>query len=418
MDAADTLTAIVEEHADEAAFLWLQRGAAVTAPNYDPQQFADLDERLAAHVDGLRVAGEAGWQCVAQALDNQGPEDFFPAAVLALEAQDARFDDLIERAAAVPAVAPGLVSALGWVEPAQLGARVKDLLRSELPLARKLGIAACALHRRDPGAVLAEAVADQADSVRIRALRAAGELGRTDLLPQALALAGEAKPDLRFRAAWSGVLLGDRRHALDALRAIALEPGPRQLQALQLALQAMDPEAGHALLAACEPLPGAQRLRIIGAGFSGDARYAPWLIEQMVAPETARIAAEAFVLITGVDFNAQQMEVPPPDGFEDGPSEDPDDENVDVPEDVALPWPDVQRIRQWWAAHAARFAPGQRFFMGAPVTDAACVQVLRTGFQRQRVAAALHRTLLQPGVPLFPTSAPAWRQQRWLAQLG
>lgn len=414
----DTLTAVIAEHVEEAAFLWLQRTHAVHAPNYAPTQFADLDERLAAHLDGLRVADDDGWQCAAEALENEGPEDFFPAAVLALEATDGRFDDLLVRAQAAPQAVPGLMSALGWVEPTQLGGRVKSLLDSEAPLARKLGIAACALHRRDPGTVLDAALADAADSVRIRALRAAGELGRTDLLPRVLALLGEAKPELRFWAAWSAVLLGDRRHALDALRACALEPGPRQMRAFQLALQALDVGAGHELLSECADLPSAARLRIVGTGFVGDARYAPWLIEQMVQPATARIAAEAFVGITGVDFNLEQMEVPPPDDFEDGPSEDPDDENVDLPEDVALPWPDVERVRRWWQANASRFTPGVRCFLGQPVSGAACVQTLREGFQRRRVAAALHRSLLEPGMPLFATSAPAWRQQRWLDQLG
>jgi len=44
--------------------------------------------------------------------------------------------------------------------------------------------------------------------------------------------------------------------------------------------------------------------------------------------------------------------------------------------------------------------------------------VLRTGFQRQRTAAAEWLCLLQPGTPLFNTAAPAWRQQRGLTQMG
>jgi len=56
--AAPVIESILAEHADEASFLWLQRTSAVHAPNYSPQQFADLDERLAAHIDGLRKAGK------------------------------------------------------------------------------------------------------------------------------------------------------------------------------------------------------------------------------------------------------------------------------------------------------------------------------------------------------------------------
>ena len=88
------LDSIVEQHVEEATFLWTQRDNAVHAPNYSPQQFTDLDERLEAHIDGLRVAGEEGVKTAETILDNEGAEDFFPAAVLAIEARDGRFDVL------------------------------------------------------------------------------------------------------------------------------------------------------------------------------------------------------------------------------------------------------------------------------------------------------------------------------------
>ncbi|MGJ7614531.1 MULTISPECIES: TIGR02270 family protein [unclassified Variovorax] len=412
--SAQPLASMVEEHADEAGFLWLQRSSAVHAPNYGPPQLADLDERLSAHIDGLRVAADAGWAQAQAMLDNEGAEDFFVAGVLAIEAVDGRFDALVARAKDLPEVVPGLISALGWVEPQHLGGRVKALLDDPSPLKRKLGVAACALHRRDPGPVLDELVVAAPDSVRIRALRAAGELGRIDLLPAAQAVLGEVKAELRFWAAWSAVLLGDRAQALETLAAFALQAGPRQPRAFQLALQAMDVAAGHELLLAAAGLPDAQRLRILGAGFIGDARYVPWLIEQMAQPAVARIAGEAFATITGADFNGEQMEIPPPDDFEDGPTDDPDDENVELPQDIALPWPDAPRIHSWWQANQPRFLQGTRSFMGAPVSADSCVGVLRSGFQRQRVAAALHLSLGVPQAPLFATGAPAWRQRRWL----
>jgi uncharacterized protein (TIGR02270 family) len=132
----------------------------------------------------------------------------------------------------------------------------------------------------------------------------------------------------------------------------------------------------------------------------------------MANPALARIAAEAFVNIAGPNFNIEQMEAPPPDGFEDGPSDDPDDEQVDVPEDVALPWPDAARIASWWSAQQGRFEAGRRYFLGKPATPAHCRDVLATGFQRQRIAAALFLPILAPGSVLFNCSAPAWRQTR------
>jgi len=56
-----------------------------------------------------------------------------------------------------------------------------------------------------------------------------------------------------------------------------------------------------------------------------------------------------------------------------------------------------------------------RHFMGEPPTTAHGLSVLRTGFQRQRAAAAEYLCLLNPGTPLFNVAAPARRQQRVLA---
>jgi hypothetical protein len=52
--------------------------------------------------------------------------------------------------------------------------------------------------------------------------------------------------------------------------------------------------------------------------------------------------------------------------------------------------------------------------MGAVPTPATWLEVLKTGFQRQRIVAAEYHTLLTPVTPLFNTSPPTWRQQRLL----
>ena len=66
---------------------------------------------------------------------------------------------------------------------------------------------------------------------------------------------------------------------------------------------------------------------------------------------------------------------------------------------------------------AAASRQGTRYFMGAPVTREHCIDVLKNGYQRQRILAAHYLCLLEPGTPLFNTSAPAWRQQRLLADM-
>ena len=407
---------IITEHTDEASFIWLQRIHALNAPNYSPQQFADLDERLEAHIDGLRVAGDEGWQLAEAALENEGPEDFFPAAVLAIEAADDRFDKLIDRVKAIPEAIPGMVSALNWVSAEHLVGRVKAMLDDSMPLKQMLGLAACALHRKNPPNLEQYLTSTEA-KVRARALRTAGELGRIDFLPLIRNCLADPKVEARFWATWSTVLLGDRTHALEALSAYAIKNGAHQMRAFQLTLLAMPPAQGQALLQQLPNSPDAERLHIIGAGYIEMIQAVPWLLEQMTLPQYARIAAEAFVNITGADFNLDQLEALPPEDYEDGPTDDPDDENVELPEDIALPWPDLEKIKVWWTKNQARFQFNHRYFLGSPITREHCIQVLKEGFQRQRVMAAYHLSLLQPGTQLFPIAAPAWRQKEMLDKL-
>jgi uncharacterized protein (TIGR02270 family) len=174
---------------------------------------------------------------------------------------------------------------------------------------------------------------------------------------------------------------------------------------------------GHAALQSLAKQAGEVRWLSEGCGIVGDPTYVSWLIGQMKNAATSRLAGEAFSLITGADLDRLQLFRPQPDDFEGGPTENPEDENVEMDPDEGLMWPDPERVQAWWDANKLRFQPGQRYFMGAPVTREHCIDVLKHGYQRQRILAAHYLCLLNPGTPLFNTSAPAWRQQKLLAQM-
>ena len=179
----------------------------------------------------------------------------------------------------------------------------------------------------------------------------------------------------------------------------------------------MTASAAHGVLRQLAKESPQRRWLIQGSGIAGDPAYVPWLISHTREEKTSRLAGEAFSLITGADLSALNLERPQPEGFESGPNDDPEDENVDMDPDDGLPWPDPDKVEKWWAATAGRFQKGTRYFMGAPVTREHCIDVLKNGYQRQRILAAQYLCLLDPGTPLFNTSAPAWRQQRLLAKM-
>ena len=179
----------------------------------------------------------------------------------------------------------------------------------------------------------------------------------------------------------------------------------------------MTASASECLLRELARDPADLRWLIQGSGIVGDPFDVPWLIGHMGKPDTARLAGEAFTLITGIDLDKVQLEGQRPEDFESGPNDSPDDKNVEMDPDDGLPWPDQQKIDEWWTANEARFQKGTRYFMGAPVTREHCIDILKNGYQRQRILAAHYLCLLEPGTPLFNTSAPAWRQRRLLATM-
>jgi uncharacterized protein (TIGR02270 family) len=342
----------------------------------------------------------------------------FAVTVRAIEEKDERrLDKLFALVAAVPPAQPGLISAFGWVSAQHLQGTGARFLTSPEPFKREVGIAACVMHRVDAGAALNAAIADPDVSLRARALRAAGELGRRDLLAVGTAALADEDAACRFQAARSATLLGDRNKAVDTLKDVALNEEPHRVCALQLVLKLLPPPQVNEFLKILARNPANQRLLIRGAGIAGDPYYVPWLIRQMEDLKLARLAGESFSFITGLDLAYLDLERKPPEGVEFGPNDDPEDDNVAMDEDDSLPWPDQARIQGWWDANKFRFTNGERYFLGAPVTHEHCIHILKEGYQRQRIAAALYLCLLEPGTKLFPTSAPAWRQQRWLAKM-
>jgi uncharacterized protein (TIGR02270 family) len=410
------IAAVVDQHVEDAAALRAIRSVLVRAPHVKLHHLGRLDERLAAALDGIGVAAAFGQRRCAAALDPVGKGPLFAAAAIALRHHDApALDKLAAIAQALPDAAGALVSAFGWASAAWLQGTVKALLDSPEAGRRELGLSACAAHRVDPGPVLAAALAVPAEAASARALWAAGQLGRADLLPACLRHLDDPRAAHPLLAARAALLIGERERAPARLKALSLAPGPHREPALRLYLKVATPQQSHEVLArlAREDVP--KRLLVAGVGIAGDPHHVPWLIEQMNDPQLARAAGESFSLMTGLDMALLDLERDAPDEVAAGPDDDPAHDDVAIDEDDSLPWPDTGRLADWWHAHGPRFVPGVRHFIGAPLSLPQCRSVLRTGFQRQRIAAAEHLCLLRPGGSLFNTAAPAWRQQRELA---
>ncbi len=405
---------IIDQHADEASFLWILRNAAIQAPHYRLADIVELDNRVEAHIDGLRIAGDAGWEICKKNLTFEESSEVFAAANLALESKDPkRMVDVLDFVESTPDTLPGLISAFGWVEPQKLRGKVKDLLTAEAPVYKHIGIASCAIHRVDPGRFLDTAIECEDIQLKSRALRAVGELKREDLAGVTQEHLSNSSIDCKFWAAWSMALLG-KSGSIEVLQDFVESRSKYQMQALQLVLRCLGISGAQSWLKKLSKDSENIRNLIIGTGVVGNTSYIPWIIKQMNDPEQSRVAGEAFAIITGVDIAYDDLEGVWPEGFSAGPTENPEDENVSLDADEDLPMPNQGLIEQWWENHRHEFDSNQRYLCGNPVSIRNCRQVLKNGYQRQRIAAALELALLGSEEILFETRAPSFRQTAML----
>jgi uncharacterized protein (TIGR02270 family) len=408
------LAKVVAQHAEEAAFLWVLRDGASRRADHGLTQLARVDDRVDAHLDGLRVAGDAGWSACEEGLAWNEAGEVFAAGYLAFSSGDPeRIERVMEIAGAEAGLTRAFASALGWLEADQALPRIRSLLGDGRPLARRLGIAAAAIHRWHPGAELARCMAADDPSVRARAFRAAGELGDKQAVQDLLMGLLDPDESCVFAAAWSGALLG-LPASLAVLEGIAGSGSEHSDEAMMLAMRRIDLAsclACHARLAAD---PGRVRSAIRAAGIIGEVSLVPWLIPLMEQLPLARLAGESFTTITGADLALLDLERERPADHDAGPGDDPAEDDVAMDPDEGLPWPDPVSVRHWWDENRSRFQGGTRHLLGVPITDDGLKIALREGRQPQRAAAALEIALRDPGQPLFNVKAPGFRQKRLL----
>src|SRR5258708_210512 len=229
---------IVSQHAEEAAFLWMLRATAVHASHYLLKDLTRLDGRVEAHLDGLRVNGDAGWE-LAKAADSPG--GVFAAAVLAVESgKEDRVGFVLEKGAATPAASRGLISALGWLPYERAKEVIQKLSVSDRLRLRHIGLAAAAAHRQHPPFSLSSVLRENDPLLKARVFKAVGQFGSTDVLTGLKHYLDGDDPRCSFWAAWSGALVyGDpTTHAPP--QHIAERGGTFAERAAQLACRRLD----------------------------------------------------------------------------------------------------------------------------------------------------------------------------------
>lgn len=379
--AVPSIPALVAEHAEEAAYAWEQRVHGLASPIETRADVMVFDRWIVAHLDGLRAHDGAGWALASRGLEEASAGAVFVAAVLAAEQRDpAVWAGVIAALGTRTGVRRAVVSALGWLPLATAWPVIGGLLTGTDPLQQRIGIAACAAHRHDPGRLLDSLLGSPHPEVCVRALRAAGELGRHDLVPVISRFVTADHLPSRHAAAWSTAFLTGQVASIRCLQALLTSGSVADERTVQVAARYTSVDDAIAWLNRCAASSATRRLAIRIAGAIGDVRVVPWLINTTQDPTLAGLAGEAIVAITGVDLTEESLTSEPVTIEEDGDEPDPD---------ADLPLADSGRLHGWWQARSATMESAVRYVRGEPVSTAALQHALRTAPNRQRIGLAL-----------------------------
>ncbi|MFP2962236.1 TIGR02270 family protein [Myxococcus sp. 1LA] len=386
---------VIEEHLDEAAFLWLQWERELVSPRYVLSEVRNgPEERLLAHLEGLLECGppaverlllpaleeEPGRLCAAAlTLVADGAREQVDVLLGRLETDGTVYQECIQRV---------LELAGGEALTSCLRAMVEEGTAPALVLAHVLG--GLSVRTRDiPGLELGPFLSSEEPSLQANALRAAGRWGRS--LPAARLRSALDAPssDVREAALEVGLLQGERAawdvcsHFVSsrlpgcrlAMRMLAMGGTLQDVEGLARLLEV--PELREDVLRA---LPSSGRPEAVEACL-------PLLRDKKVA----HLAGEVFSAITGVVVAGALVREPSEeDEAEEAPILPPvSKENASLWAERELPLPEPDAVEAAWKDARKRLASGRRYLEGHPLGAELFLSMLKRAPMRRRGDLAL-----------------------------
>lgn len=356
---------ILEEHIENGAFLWGQRQAGLRAGEWTFPKFRELESRITAHLDGIRVVGADAVPPLEMALGSDDANDVFIGAtgLLQPDAGD-RADTLVEALqASEGARRTGLVQALAQA-PATPVSRIAELSKSADPALAAACAEVLVFHHafdREPARIepflLAADPALQKAGWRIAALGIVP-------VPAKRYAAGVREEDAALRAmaieagAWCGA-----QGVLDILRHLAdAAPADNVDALLLLGVLGDASDAARIRDLGSNPALGPRRFELLAAG--GRSAFIPLLIAGMEDPDpvTAVAAGAAFARLTGLNIDSTDVVTAPPATDAEG-----EDAAFEAEFADPLTLPDANAARREWALLSKTLGGADRIAAGRSI---------------------------------------------------
>jgi uncharacterized protein (TIGR02270 family) len=434
-----TIAPLIRRHAEDAAFYWLQHDASAYSPRLNLAGLERFSQLLTAHLEGLHVAGDAGWQPSLAALQKwKQPGEAFVCAHTALQNNDpAQLQALMQEVSARPdELLRGIISALAWVPRERALANVAAWSAADSgPVKQVSALRGAALLGLGATASLSQPIdyflGSANPHVRSAACRAAGQtLGPST--PDALLRQALQDPEITVRAE-AAITLGQHAYAqgqhntpaaiqvADTLwHAIVAQvelhntaTGWYRKQALRRLnrwvqyLACLVPTGNTELAALLAFMPPRVALRFVA--YHGDPAHLPFVLTHMGHPDTARYAGWVWQSITGVDLQAAGMTLPEPELEEGAPAVT----QMQLDADAGMPLPNAQAIGRH---STVALHTGTRYLLGQPMSPPQLLDVVQDAPQALRSIASMHLQLAHPQAKLG-LRGPAQMQQQALGAM-
>lgn len=371
---------ILEQHFEELEFLWQQRNEALRAPDYTLDELAELEERIAAHTDGLVLGGEEAVPVVREGLTSDESSTALAAAYTLLEMENEDAARLVLEAfqeAKDGGTLEGIRAGLCYGPIDSILSHLREISDSKPPTMASAAAEALAFHSLlNPNAArLGEFCRDEDAQVRRAAWRLVMLTSTHGLLsPDVSSQLSEAAarnedPTVRreamLAAAWTR-----QPWLLDHCRKLSFDRSPEDWDAILLLAilgQPSDLERILAIARAAELGP----IRFQALATFGHPDVVELLLEGMGSEDaaTAAAAGEAFTKITGFDVESdERVTVPPEDGSE------PDEFEQEFLDEVNLPDPEAARAH--WEKVKEDFSQGTRWRRGLNLSEGTTDEIL------------------------------------------
>jgi hypothetical protein len=357
---------IVKLHASDASTSWWRRQVAYAdKPEILFIDLLEFDKKIDAHFDGLIEAKQMGWnELVAQlkkSLVRKSADvsaDCFALIQFTLQIEDEQaFYSAIELASLAKGFQDGLRGALLWNVSDFRSRMIINLLNHRILFVKLAAHQCLASHDLCSQIVWSDDhdelfhSADMANQSLLLKMLIDGR--RFDCVDRLNSIADgvHSEPEFKYMMGRADMLLHKGRvkgeFLLDLIKAQPC-PSLKPIRTL-CALQSYDELKTSFSSLLQEPI--LREYFILACGWTGQARYVPWLIERMddesVRPETLH----AFRFITG--FNLEQLI----SDFESPEESAESDWNFDIAE-----------IKDWWMLNKSEFDEEIRYCYGQPMT--------------------------------------------------